>query len=218
MKTLFVPVSMSLMIIVCSPAHAQQECLSSLIIDSTKAVTFLSVDDTDKLATTMSCSAAESLRDEIFRSGKFDAKLFDDINQLKPKVRSGREELAKANTNLKAAKDRASREVALKALKAPLAAAAVLYSTVGCAINKRLCAPALASLVALWEALSNLGPGDDLVATTQRASSEIDKAQASLQTWEAALDQSIAQQSKNKFNAMFVAMCSSIKQQCQKKQ
>ncbi|WP_354269298.1 hypothetical protein [Bradyrhizobium japonicum] len=220
MRPLFVPLWAVLMIMACIPARAQQDCLSSLIIDSSKSVAFLSLDDgADKLATTMSCSAAESLRDEIFRSGKFDAKLFDDANQLKSKIKSGREQLTNANARLKAAKDRAAREAALKALKADLAATALVFATVGCAIKKstKICAPALASLTALWESLSNLAPGNDLVATVRQASSDIDTAQTALQEWETALDQNITQQSKNKFNAMFVAMCSSIKQQCQKK-
>jgi hypothetical protein len=203
-----------------SPVYAQQDCLSSLNVDPAKSVTFLSIDNgTDKLATNMSCSAAESLREQMFRSGQFDARLFDDTNQLRAKLSSTRDALANANTKLQTAQDRASRELALKAVKTPLASGALAYSTVGCVLKRstKACVAAVASLVALWESLSNLPPSDDLTKIATQAKNEIPGLQSTLEAFESQLDQNTVQQSKNKYNAMFVEMCSSVKQQCLKK-
>lgn len=213
MKRMFVAL---LVLLASFSARAQQDCMRSLKVDAAKSVTFLSIGG-DKLTTTMSCSAAEALRDKLFMTGEaIDPKLFDDANQLRSKIASGRQALSSSVAKLQSAKDRASREVVLKSIQTSLLSAAVAYGSVGCYLAKspKLCTAALSSIVALYVALLNLPPGDDLVALANQAKSEIDQILPSLQAWEGQLDANVAQQSKLKYNTMFLEMCQSVEQQC----
>jgi len=212
MKRLFLAL---LVVLASSSARAQQECMSSIKVDAAKSVTFLSIGD-DKLVSTMSCSAAEALRDKLFLTGEaIDPKLFDDANQLRAKIVALRQALAGSQVKLQSAKDRAGREAALKTIQTTLLGATTVGLAVGCALKKGTCAAAFGSAVALYVALTNLGPGDDLIALSIRAKSEIDQIVPSLQALEGQLDANIAQQSKLKYNTIFLEICHSVQKQCE---
>ena len=51
-----------------TPAVGQDDCLASFEVNPSKSVTYLSIGSNadDRIVTTMSCSAAKTMRDEFF--------------------------------------------------------------------------------------------------------------------------------------------------------
>jgi hypothetical protein len=200
-----------------TPAVGQDDCLASYKVDPSKSVTYLSIGSTSggRIDTMMSCSVAESMRDEFFLTSKtIDPSVFDNAAQLHSKILEIKTWLANGKSALEDATIGVAHFSAVLNLKEPILAAGLTSATVGCVVSPEACKPAVRASLVLYELAVSASKVGDLAQAREQAERELSTLDSMLQSISAQLNDNIAQQSKLRFNVVLSEMCGAIKQQC----
>ena len=201
-----------------TPATGQDDCLASFNVNPSNSVTYLSIgpNASDRIETTISCSVAGQMRDEFFVTGKtIDAKFLSNADQLRAKILEIKEQLADGKSELQEATTEPAHFSAVLHFKETVLAAGVASATTGCIVSEEACKPAVRASVVLYELAILASKVGSLAAQARRAQAlrEISTLDSMLQSIQAQLNDSIAQQSKRRFDVVLSEMCIAIKQQ-----
>ena len=200
-----------------APAAGQDDCLASFNINPSKSVTYLSIgpNASDRIETTISCSVAGQMRDEFFVTGKtIDPNFFSNADQLRAKILQIKEQLANGKTELEEATTEPAHFSAVLHLRDTVLAAGVATATTGCIVSEEACKPAVRASVVLYGLANSASKVGSLAQARAQALREISTLDSMLQSIQAQLNDSIAQQSKRRFDVVLSEMCIAIKQQC----
>ena len=200
-----------------TPALCQEDCLASFNVDPSKSVTYLSIgpNTDDRISTTMSCSVAENLRDEVFSAGQtIDPDLLANVNRLRSRIVEIKMKLEAGRSELESATSMPGHLSAVRYLKDTVLAAGVVIATTGCIVSAETCKPAVESSFSLYELAVSASKVRDLPQSRAQAQAEIGKLDSMLQAIQAQLNDNIARQTKVRFGIVLSEVCKSIKQQC----
>lgn len=201
------------------PVSAAEDCLVSLDVDPGKTVTTLNLgaSNSESIVLTMSCVAAEKMREEMFISGQAidldglgkKSVIVENIKKLKAQLDSSRESLIAANS-------KAKRQAALKVAAGFGSAAGVVAGSAGCVAGGiPACFAAFGSAVALVALVDSAADSaSDLKAQADAAAAEIQKLTPLLSEMQSHLDEAQTDQYKLRYNQLFTALCESIRAQC----
>jgi hypothetical protein len=200
-----------------TPAMGQDECLASFNVNPSKSLTYLSIgpNASDRIETTISCSVAGQMRDELFLTGKtIDPNLLSNADQLRARILRIKEQLASGKMQLEEATTEPAHFSAVLRLKDTVLAAGLASATIGCILSEEACKPAVRASVVLYDLAVSASKVATLAQARAQALREVDTVDSMLQSIQAQLNDSIAQQSKRRFHAVLSEMCIAIKQQC----
>jgi hypothetical protein len=137
-----------------TPAVGQDDCLASFKANPSQSLTYVSIGPNadDRIETTMSCSVAGELRDQVYLTGKtIDPNVLSDINELRSKVLEIKARLDDGKSKLDRATTEPARFSAVLNLKDAALAAGVASATTGCIVSAEACKPAVRASVVLYE-------------------------------------------------------------------
>ena len=158
------------------------------------------------------------MRDEFFVTGKtIDPSFLSNADQLKAKILQIKQQLANGKSELEEATTEPAHFSAVLHLKDTVLAAGVASATTGCIVSEKTCKPAVRASVVLYELATSASKVGSLAAQARRAQAlrEINTLDSMLQSiLQAQLNDSIARQSKRRFDVVLSEMCIAIKQQC----
>jgi hypothetical protein len=154
------------------------------------------------------------MRDDLFMTGKtIDPNLFSSADQLRAKISRIKEQLADDKLKLEEATTDETHLSAVLRLKDTVLAG-VASATIGCTLSEEACKPAVRASVVLYELAASASKVGNLPQAREQALREISTLDSMLQSIQARLSDSIAQQSKPRFDAVLSEMCMAINQQC----
>jgi hypothetical protein len=202
--------------ILATPALGQEDCLAAYRVNTTKSITYLAIGPSadDRISTKMSCSVADEMRDKLFlTSHTFNPNVLGNANQLRAKILEIKMRLANGKSELEAATTGATHLGAILGLKDTVLAAGLASAATGCIVSAATCKPAVGASVALYESGldSNVG---NITQASAEAQKQINVLDSMLQSIQAQINDSVAQQSKLRFGSVISAICNSIRQQC----
>ena len=200
-----------------TPAAGQDDCLASYNVNPSKSVTYLptGTNASDRIETTISCSVAGQMRDELFAGGKtIDPNFSSNADQLRAKILEIKERLADGKSEVEKATTETAHFSAVLHIKDTVLAAGVASATTGCIVSEEACKPAVRASVVLYGLANSASKVGSLAQARAQALREISTLDSMLQSIQAQLNDSIAQQSKRRFNVVLSEMCIVIKQQC----
>jgi hypothetical protein len=155
------------------------------------------------------------MRDEFFVTGKtIDAKFLSNADQLRAKILEIKEQLADGKSELQEATTEPAHFSAVLHFKETVLAAGVASATTGCIVSEEACKPAVRASVVLYGLPNSASKVGSLAQARAQALREISTLDSMLQSIQAQLNDSIAQQSKRRFDVVLSEMCIAIKQQC----
>ena len=200
-----------------TPAVGQDDCLASFKANPSKSLTYVSIgpNANDRIETTMSCSLAGEMRDEVYLTGKtIDPNVLSDINQLRSKILEIKARLDDGKSKLERATTEPAHFSAVLNLKDTVLAAGVASATTGCIVSDEACKPAVRASVVLYELANSASKVVSLAQARAQAQREINTLDSMLQSIQVQLNDSIVLQSKQRFVVVLSEMCRAIKQQC----
>lgn len=200
-------------------AHAQGQCMASLPVLPNRNVTVLDFSGpASSVTTTMSCSAAELMRQRMFASDAIGAAAFDDLVTLRRQIADVSSGLEQQRAALSAAKTKAARTAAFTMISALAGVAGVVTSVPGCIEwSAAKCVGVIASAAAIYKAVDDAAKsaGDGL-AEAKVAVAQIDALVAVQSELAQKLSAARAAQYKSRYGAAQMALCASITRQCLK--
>ena len=200
-----------------TPAVGQNDCLASFQVNRSKSLTHLLIgpNASDRIETTISCPVAEKMRDEFYATGNAtDLNLLSNANQVGAKILEIRMRLARDKSQMVETSSEAAHFSSILRGRDTVLAAGIASATIGCMISEDACKPAVKASVVLYDMADSASKVANLAQARAQALKDIGALELMLQTIQDHLNDTIVEQSKQRFDVVLSEMCRAIKEQC----